>query len=70
MYNYLDDLLKSDVERISKKNQLFLEDLSKGFMLKKAYAVSRKNIINTEKTHDDLVLNDKKIDVFYKNADK
>ena len=39
-------------------------------MLKKAYAISRKNIINTEKTHDDLVLNDKKIDVFYKNADK
>ena len=70
LYNYLDDLLKSDVERISKKNQLFLEDLSKGLMLKKAYAISRKNIINTEKTHDDLVLNDKKIDVFYKNADK
>ena len=72
LYNYLDDLLKSDVERISIKNQLFLEDLSKGFMFKKVYAIPRKNITNTEKTHNDLVLNDKKKtgDVFYKNADK
>ena len=60
LYNYLDDLLKSDVERISIKSQLFLEDLSKGFMFKKVYAISRKNITNTEKTHNDLVLNDKK----------
>ena len=60
LFNYLDDLLKSDVERISIKNQLFLEDLSKGFMFKKVYAISRKNITNTEKTHNDLVLNDKK----------
>ena len=41
-------------------------------MFKKVYAISRKNITNTEKTHNDLVLNDKKKtgDVFYKNADK
>ena len=45
-----------------------MKDLLKGFMLTSAY--STEDINNTEKAYDDLVLNDKKIDVFYKNANK
>ena len=65
LYNYLAYLLK-----ISKKDKSFLKDLSKGFKLKKVYAVSKGDINNTEKAYHDLVLNINKTidDVFYKNA--
>ena len=47
-----------------------MEDLSKGFKLKKAYAISKGYRNNTEKAYDNLVLNINKTidDVFYKNA--
>ena len=46
---------------MEEKNKLFLEVLSKGFKLKKAYATSKRDINNTENAYSDLVLNDKKI---------
>ena len=58
LYEYLNHLLGSAVEE---KNKLFLEVLSKGFKLKKAYATSKRDINNTENAYSDLVLNDKKI---------
>ena len=52
------------------RDKSFLEDLSKGFKLKKAYAISKGDRNNTEKAYDNLVLNINKTidDVFYKNA--
>ena len=48
-----------------------MEDLSKGFRLKKAYATSRREISNTKNAYNDLVLGNKTIgDVFHKTADK
>ena len=48
-----------------------MEDLSKGFKIKKAYATSKGDINNTEKDYDDLVLNNKTInDVFYQDVYK
>ena len=64
---YLNHLLGSGVE----KNKLFLEDLSKVFKLKKAYATSKGDINYTEKAYDDLVLNNKTIDdVLYEDVHK
>ena len=48
-----------------------MEDLSKGFRLKKAYATCRREISNTKNAYNDLVLGNKTIgDVFHKTADK
>ena len=48
-----------------------MEDLSKGFRLKKAYATSRREISNTKNAYNDLVLGNKTIgDVFHKTVDK
>ena len=43
-----------------------MEDLSQGFKLKTVCTTKGEN--NTEKAYDDLVLNNKKIDVLYKKA--
>ena len=64
---YLNHLLGSGLE----KKKLFLEDLSKVFKLKKAYASSNGDTNNTEKAYDDLVLNNKTIDdVLYEDVYK
>ena len=53
------------------KKKLFLEDLSKAFKFKKAYATSKGDTNNTEKAYDDLVLNNKTIDdVLYEDVYK
>ena len=67
MYNYLNYFSKRSVGDISIKNKSFLEDLSKGFKLKSVYTTKGEN--NIEKTYDDLVFNNKKIDdVLYKKV--
>ena len=66
MYNYL---FKFSLEKNSIKNKSFLEDLSKGFNLKKGYPKNGKNDI--ERAYNNFVLGNKKIDdVFYKDVKK
>ena len=60
LYNYLNYFSKLSAEEISIKNKSFLDDLSKGFKLKSVYTTKGEN--NIEKTYDDLVFNNKKID--------
>ena len=60
LYNYLIYFSKLSAEEISIKNKSFLKDLSKGFNLKSVYTTKGEN--NMEKTYDDLVFNNKKID--------
>ena len=61
LYNYLSEF---NLEETSIKDKLFLEDLSKGFNLKKGYTENGKN--NIEKAYD-FVLGNKKIDnILYK----
>ena len=60
MYNYLNYFSKLSAGEISIKNKSFLKDLLKGFKLKSIYITNGEN--NIEKTYDDLVVNDKKID--------
>ena len=68
--NYLNYLLDSSAEETSIKDKLFLKDLSKGPKRKSAYSTTNGEN-NIEKTYDDLVLNDKKIDdIFYKKSKK
>ena len=67
MYDYLNSFFKPSVGEISIKNKSFLKDLSKGFKLKSVYTTKGEN--NIEKTYDDLVFNNKKIDdVLYKKV--
>ena len=67
LYNYLNYFSNFSAEEISIKNKSFLEDLSKGFKLKSVYTTKGEN--NIEKTYDDLVFNNKKIDdVLYKKV--
>ena len=67
MYNYLNYLSNLSVEEMSIKNKSFLKYLSKGFKLKSVYTTKGEN--NIEKTYDDLVSDNKKIDdVFFKNV--
>ena len=67
MYNYLIYFSKLSAEEISIKNKSFLKDLSKGCNLKSVYTTKGEN--NIEKTYDDLVFNNKKIDdVLYKKV--
>ena len=47
------------LKKNSKRDKSFLEDLSKRFKLKSVYTTKGEN--NTEKTYDDLVLNNKKV---------
>ena len=68
LYNYLSYFFRFSVEETLIKNKLFVKDLSKGFKLKSAYTTKDEN--NIEKAYDDLVSNNKKIDVFYKNVKK
>ena len=64
LYNYLSEF---NLEKTSIKDKLFLEDLSKGFTLKKGYPKNGKN--NIEKAYDYLFLSNKKIDdIFYIKA--
>ena len=64
MYSYLSEF---NLEKTSIKDKLFLEDLSKGFNLKKGHTKNGKN--NIEKAYDDLFLSNKKIDgIFYIKA--
>ena len=61
MHNYLSEL---NLEKTSIKYKLFLEDLLKGFNLKKDYTKNVRN--NIEKAYDYLFLSNKKIDnIFY-----
>ena len=64
LYNYLSEF---NLEKTSIKNKLFLEDLSNWFKLK-SYIKKGKN--NIEKASDNMVLGNKKIDVFYKDVNK
>ena len=64
LYNYLSEF---NLEKTSIKDKLFLEDLSKGFNLKKGYTKNGKN--NIEKAYDDFFLSNKKINgIFYIKA--
>ena len=62
MYNYLDHFFESGAEEMSRKDKSFLEDLSKGFRVKKAYAASKRDINYTKNVFNDLVWNNKTID--------
>ena len=67
LYNYLNYFSKLSAEEISIKNKSFLKGLPKGFKLKSVYTTKGEN--NIEKTYDDLVFNNKKIDdVLYKKV--
>ena len=58
-------------KKFQKKDKSFLEDLSKGFKFKAAYATAREDKNNTEKAYDDLLFVKKTIDnVLYKDAKK
>ena len=60
LYEYLNHLLEFSIKKKnSKRDKSFLEDLSKRFKLKSVYTTKGEN--NTEKTYDDLVLNNKKV---------
>ena len=62
-YNYLNYFSELSTGKVSIKTELFLKDLSKGFMFKNAYTKGKNNL---EKADDDLVFNNKKIDdVFF-----
>ena len=63
-------LLEPGAEETSKKDKSFLEGPSKVCNLKKAFAISKGGINDTEKADDDLVLSINKTidDVFYKKA--
>ena len=58
LYNCLNYFSKLSTGKISIKNELFLNDLSKVFKLKSAYNIKDKN--NIEKAYDDLVLRKQK----------
>ena len=60
LYKYLNHFFRSGSKEISKKDKSFLEDLLKCFMLKKVSATPRRDINDTEKAYNDLVLNNKK----------
>ena len=61
MYNYLNYFSKlNNITEISIKNKSFSKDISKGFNLKSVYTTKGEN--NIEKTYDDFVFNNKKID--------
>ena len=66
MYNCLNYFFKAGARKISIKNKSFLKDLVKGLKLKSVYTTKGEN--NIEKAYDDLVLNNKKIDIFYKKV--
>ena len=68
MYNYLNYFSKlNNITEISIKNKSFSKDISKRFNLKSVYTTKGEN--NIEKTYDDLVFNNKKIDdVLYKKV--
>ena len=59
LYEYSNHLLEFSIKKNSKRDKSFLEDLSKRFKLKSVCTTKGEN--NTEKTYDDLVLNNKKV---------
>ena len=66
MYSYLNYFFKFRVEETLIKNESFLKDLSKGFKLKSVCTTKGEN--NIKKADDDLVFNNKEIDVLYKKV--
>ena len=49
-------------KKFQKKDKSFLEDLSKGFKFKAAYATTREDKNNAEKAYDDLLFVKETID--------